>query len=91
MQVEERLISLVKNFYNSVDHCIGYPVCQYPNISGFGEWYVKTGLIDYDQQGRMDPDSFRKNFDPSRPALIVFGICLTATPYFSSVRRIGYA
>ena len=173
MQVEERLISLVKNFYNSVDHCIGYPVCQYPNISGFGEWYVKTGLcdiatnnvgnpfddeqfllnaslierevietfaplygipvekvwgfvtnsgtdgnmhgiyygakklqketgmlplvyiskeahysssrlcdvqnletrmIDYDDHGRMDPDSFRENFDPSRPALIVFAI-----------------
>ncbi len=173
MQVEERLISLVKKFYDSVDYCIGYPVCQYPNTSGFGEWYVKTGLcdiatnnvgnpfddeqfllnatliereviqtfselygipkgqewgfvtnsgtdgnmhgiyfgakklqretgmlpivyiskeahysssrlcdvqnletrmIDFDKQGRMDPDSFRKNIDPSRPALIVFAI-----------------
>lgn len=173
MQVEERLITLVKKFYEGVDHCIGYPVCQFPNISGFGEWYVKTGLcdiatnnvgnpfddeqfllnatliereviqtfaplygipkgkewgfvtnsgtdgnmhgiyfgakklqketgmlpivyiskeahysssricdvqnletrmIDYDKQGRMDPDSLRKNIDPKRPALIVFAI-----------------
>ena len=173
MEVEERLISLVKNFYDNIDHCIGYPVCQYPNISGFGEWYAKTGLcdiatnnvgnpfddeqfllnatlierevietfaplygvpdgkvwgfvtnsgtdgnmhgiyfgakklqketgmlpivyiskeahysssrlcdvqnletrmIDFDKWGRMDPDSFRENLDPSRPALIVFAI-----------------
>lgn len=173
MEVEERLISLVKNFYDQVDHSIGYPVCQCPNMSGFGEWYAKTGLcdiatnnagnpfddeqyllnatliereviqtfaplygipegeewgfvtnsgtdgnmhgiyfgakklqketgmlpivyiskeahysssrlcdvqnletrmIDYDEQGRMDPDSFRKNLDPTRPALIVFAI-----------------
>ena len=173
MEVEEKLIELVKKFYNQVDHCIGYPVCQYPNITGFGEWYAKTGLcelstnnagnpfdeeqyllsatsiekevikmcaplygipedvvwgfvtnsgtdgnmhgiyfgakklqketgmlpivyiskeahysaaricdvqnletrmIDYDDQGRMDPESFRKNLDPTRPALIVFAI-----------------
>jgi len=173
MEVEEKLIGLVKKFYDKVDHCIGYPVCQCPNVSGFGEWYVKTGLcdlatnnagnpfddemhllnatliereviktfaplygipegeewgfvtnsgtdgnmhgiyfgakmlqkktgmlpivyiskeahysssricdvqnlesrmIDYDSQGRMDPESFRKNFVPSRPALIVFAI-----------------
>ncbi len=173
MEVEERLISLVKNFYDNIDHCIGYPVCQYPNISGFGEWYAKTGLcdiatnnvgnpfddeqfllnatlierevietfaplygvpdgkvwgfvtnsgtdgnmhgiyfgakklqketgmlpivyiskeahysssrlcdvqnletrmIDFDKWGRMDPDSFRENLDPTRPALIVFAI-----------------
>ena len=173
MEVEERLIELVKQFYNKVDYCIGYPVCQYPNTGGFGEWYAKTGLcdiatnnvgnpfdgeqfllnatliereviqtfaplygipqgkewgfvtnsgtdgnmhgiyfgakklqketgmlplvyiskeahysssrlcdvqnletrmIDYDSQGRMDPESFRKNLDPSRPALIVFAI-----------------
>lgn len=173
MEVEARLISLVKNFYDQVDHSIGYPVCQCPNMSGFGEWYAKTGLcdiatnnagnpfddeqyllnatliereviqtfaplygipegeewgfvtnsgtdgnmhgiyfgakklqketgmlpivyiskeahysssrlcdvqnletrmVDYDEQGRMDPDSFRKNLDPSRPALIIFAI-----------------
>ncbi|MBQ0101811.1 MAG: aminotransferase class V-fold PLP-dependent enzyme, partial [Firmicutes bacterium] len=36
----------MKKFYRNVDHSIGYPVCQYPNISGFGEWYAKTGLCD---------------------------------------------
>ncbi|MCQ2327711.1 MAG: aminotransferase class V-fold PLP-dependent enzyme, partial [Bacteroidales bacterium] len=25
---------------------VGYPVCQIPNVSGFGEWYAKTGLCD---------------------------------------------
>jgi len=173
MEVEERLVSLVKNFYGKVDYSIGYPVCQYPNMYGFGEWYAKTGLcdlatnnagnpfdeeqlllntsaierevvltfapyfgipedkawgfvtnsgtdgnmhgiyfgakklqketgmlplvyiskeahysssricdvqnletrmIDYDANGRMDPESFRENLDPSRPALIVFAI-----------------
>jgi len=173
MEVEEKLISLVKKFYDRVDYNIGYPVCQYPNISGFGEWYAKTGLcdisvnnvgnpfddeqlvlnatlierevietfapfygipkgqewgfvtnsgtdgnmhgiyfgakklqketgmlpivyiskeahyssaricdvqnletrmIDYDKLGRMDPQSFKDNLDPSRPALIVFAI-----------------
>lgn len=173
MEVEERLINLVKEFYKKVDYSIGYPVCQCPNMAGFGEWYAKTGLcdiatnnvgnpfddeqfllnatliereviqtfaplygipegkewgfvtnsgtdgnmhgiyfgakklqketgmlplvyiskeahysssricdvqnlktrmIDYDKLGRMDPDSFRKNLDPSRPALIVFAI-----------------
>ncbi len=173
MEVEERLVNLVKDCYNRVDYCIGYPVCQYPNISGFGEWYAKTGLcdiatnnagnpfgeeqlllntsmierdviktfaplygvpkgqewgfvtnsgtdgnmhgiyfgakklqkatgmlpvvyvskeahyssyricdvqnletrlIDYDEYGRMDPESFRENLDPSKPALIVFAI-----------------
>jgi len=173
MEVEARLVDLVRKFYGKVDYSIGYPVCQYPNMSGFGEWYDKTGLcdlatnnagnpfdeeqlllntseierevirtfapyfgipfekawgfvtnsgtdgnmhgiyfgakklqketgmlplvyiskeahysssricdvqnletrmIDYDAQGRMDPDSFRENLDPSRPALIVFAI-----------------
>jgi len=173
MEVEEKLIGTVKKMYEKIDYCIGYPICQYPNISGFGEWYVKTGLceiatnnagnpfdeemhllnatliereviktfaplygipegeewgfvtnsgtdgnmhgiyfgakmlqkktgmlpivyiskeahysssricdvqnletrmIDYDSQGRMDPESFRKNFVPSRPALIVFAV-----------------
>jgi len=46
MEVEARLVDLVKKFYNKVDYCIGYPVCQYPNIAGFGEWYAKTGLCD---------------------------------------------
>jgi len=173
MKVEAELIELVKKFYEKIDHCIGYPVCQYPNVSGFGEWYAKTGLcdmatnnvgnpfddeqlllnatliergviqtmaplygipegqewgfvtnsgtdgnmhgiyfgakkiqketgmlpivyiskeahysssricdvqnletrmIDYDELGRMDPESLRKNLDPTRPALIVFAI-----------------
>lgn len=173
MEVEEKLIALVKNYYDKVDYNIGYPVCQYPNISGFGEWYNKTGLceisvnnvgnpfddeqlilnatlierevietfaplygipkgqewgfvtnsgtdgnmhgiyfgakklqretgmlpivyiskeahysssricdvqnletrmIDYDKLGRMDPESLRKNLDPTKPALIVFAI-----------------
>ncbi len=173
MEVEAKLIDLVKKFYSKVDYSIGYPVCQYPNTSGFGEWYTKTGLcdistnnagnpfddeqyllnstliereviqtfaplygvpageewgfvtnsgtdgnmhgiyfgakklqketgmlpivyiskeahysssricdvqnletrmIDYDNLGRMDPNSLRENIDPSRPALIVFAI-----------------
>lgn len=173
MIVEEKLIDLTRKFYENVDYCIGYPVCQYPNISGFGEWYAKTGLcdlvtnnagnpfddeqyllsttyiereviqtcaplygvpegrewgfvtnsgtdgnmygiyfgakklqketgmlpivyvskeahyssfricdvqnletrlIDYDSQGRMDPESFRKALDPSKPALVIFAI-----------------
>ena len=190
MEVEARLISLVKKFYDGVDRCIGYPVCQYPNISGFGEWYAKTGLcdiasnnvgnpfdeeqyllnatliereviqtfaplygipdgkewgfvtnsgtdgnmhgiyygakklqketgmlpivyiskeahysssrlcdvqnletrmIDYDKLGRMDPDSFRENLDPSRPALIVFAIGSTfmgATDDQSAIQKV---
>lgn len=43
---ETELIELIKKFYKNVDHSIGYPVCQYPNMSGFGEWYDKTGLCD---------------------------------------------
>lgn len=43
---EEELIELIKSFYTRIDHSIGYPVCQYPNMSGFGEWYTKTGLCD---------------------------------------------
>ena len=46
MKVEADLIKLIKKVYENVDHCIGYPVCQYPNMSGFGEWYTKTGLCD---------------------------------------------
>lgn len=173
MEIEEKLIKLIKEYYSKIDHSIGYPVCQYPNIDGFGEWYAKTGLcemsvnnagnpfdeapsylnaslierevietfaplygvpkgeewgfvtnsgtdgnmhgiyfgakklqnetgmlpivyiskeahyssfrlcdvqnlearmIDFDKLGRMDPESFRKNLDPTRPALIVFAI-----------------
>ena len=46
MRVESELIDLITKFYKNIDRCIGYPVCQYPNISGFGEWYTKTGLCD---------------------------------------------
>lgn len=173
MKIEQELIDLTFRLYDRVDHCIGYPVCQIPNISGFGEWYTKTGLcdlatnnvgnpfddeqwllnatlierkviqtfaplygipegeewgfvtnsgtdgnmhgiyfgakkiqketgmlpivyiskeahyssaricdvqnletrmIDYDELGRMDPESLRKNIDPSKPALIVIAI-----------------
>lgn len=173
MEVDEKLIKLMKTYYGKIDHSIGYPVCQYPNLSGFGEWYAKSGicdmvtdnvgnpydgeqlllnttviereviqtmaslydipegqewgfvnssgtdgnmhgiyfgakklqketgmlpivyiskeahysaaricdvqnlevrLVDHDRQGRMDPDSFRKAVDPSRPVLIVFAM-----------------
>jgi len=173
MEVESKLIELVKKYYDKVDRSIGYPVCQTTNMAGFGEWYAKTGLcelatnnagnpfdeeqlllnasviereviltfaqfygipkeqawgfvtnsgtdgnmhgvyfgakklqketgmlpivyiskeahysasricdvqnletrmIDYDKMGRMDPESFRKNLDPTRPCLIVFAI-----------------
>ena len=43
---EEELKELVKRVYSKVDYCIGYPVCQYPNTNGFGEWYAKTGISD---------------------------------------------
>jgi len=46
MEIDKKLTEIVKKFYGKVDYCIGYPVCQYPNISGFGEWYTKTGLCD---------------------------------------------
>ena len=173
MEVEAKLVSLVKDYYDRIDRFLGYPVCQYPNIAGFGEWYAKTGLcdisinnagnpfdgeqlllnstaierevirmaaplygipedrawgfitnsgtdgnmhgiyfgakklqketgmlplvyiskeahysaaricdvqnletrmIDFDGQGRMDPESLRANLDPTRPALIVYAI-----------------
>lgn len=45
-KTEKELIELIKQLYNDVDHSIGYPVCQYPNMHGFGEWYAKTGLCD---------------------------------------------
>jgi len=190
MEVEEKLIDLVKDYYQRVDYNIGYPICQYPNITGFGEWYAKTGLceisvnnvgnpfaeeqlvlnasciereviqsvaplygipedkvwgfvtnsgtdgnmhgiyfgakklqnetgmlpivyiskeahysssricdvqnletrmIDYDKLGRMDPESFRQNLDPSRPALIVFAIGSTfmgATDDQASIQKV---
>lgn len=173
MIVEQELVELIKKFYENVDHCIGYPICLYPNIAGFGEWYTKTGLcdmeinnvgnpydeeqyilssikfeqtviqivapwygipkglewgfitnsgtdgnmhgiyygakklqketgmlpvvyiskeahysslrlcdvqnlevrlIDHDKQGKMDPDSLRRNIDPTRPALLIIAI-----------------
>ena len=46
MERDEKLIQLMKKLYQNVDHCIGYPVCHYPNVAGFGEWYAKTGLCD---------------------------------------------
>lgn len=46
MEVEEKLVELIKGYYMRIDHSIGYPVCQQPNVSGFGEWYAKTGLCD---------------------------------------------
>ena len=46
MRVEEKLISLIRHYYEKIDYAIGYPICQYPNIAGFGEWYAKTGLCD---------------------------------------------
>lgn len=46
MKSEEKLVNLISKFYGKIDYCIGYPVCQYPNIAGFGEWYLKTGLCE---------------------------------------------
>ena len=46
MITEEKLVNLIRNYYMKVDRSIGYPVCQQPNVSGFGEWYAKTGLCD---------------------------------------------
>ena len=46
MKVDADLIKLMKKLYKNVDHCIGYPVCQSPNMSGFEEWYTKSGLCD---------------------------------------------
>ena len=45
-KTEKDLIDMIKKVYENVDHCIGYPVCQSPNMTGFGEWYTKTGLCD---------------------------------------------
>ena len=44
--MKNELVETIKKIYSNVDHAIGYPVCQYPNIAGFGEWYTKTGLCD---------------------------------------------
>lgn len=46
MIVEADLIELIKKYYDNIDHCIGYPAGLYFNMSGFGEWYAKTGLCD---------------------------------------------
>lgn len=46
MITEEKLVNLIRSYYERVDNSIGYPVCQYPNVSGFGDWYSKTGLCD---------------------------------------------
>ena len=46
MVKETKLVDLIRKYYEKVDHSIGYPVCQQPNVSGFGEWYAKTGLCD---------------------------------------------
>ena len=45
-QADAELVKVIKKVYENVDHCIGYPICQYPNMAGFGEWYTKTGLCD---------------------------------------------
>ena len=46
MITEKKLVDLISKYYDKIDYSIGYPVCQYPNVSGFGEWYAKTGLCD---------------------------------------------
>ena len=55
MKVEAELIELIKKYYQNVDHCIGYPACLFPNMSGFGEWYTKTGLCDIGLNNAGDP------------------------------------
>ena len=46
MNTEAKLVDLIRKYYMKIDHSIGYPVCQQPNLSGFGDWYAKTGLCD---------------------------------------------
>ena len=46
MKIEAELVDLVKSYYEKIDRAIGYPVCQYPNMAGFGEWYAKSGICD---------------------------------------------
>ena len=46
MNIDAELVYMMKKLYQNVDHSIGYPVCQYPNMAGFGEWYAKSGLCD---------------------------------------------
>ena len=46
MAIENKLVELIKSYYDKIDHSIGYPVCQKPNVEGFGDWYAKTGLCD---------------------------------------------
>lgn len=55
METESTLIELMKKIYDRVDYCIGYPLCQYPNVSGFGEWYAKTGLCDIGMNNAGNP------------------------------------
>jgi len=55
MKIEADLIKLIKQCYENVDHCIGYPTCLYPNLSGFGEWYTKTGLCDFGLNNAGNP------------------------------------
>ena len=55
MKVEEKLIDLVKAYYEKIDRTIGYPVCQYPNMAGFGEWYAKSGICDMVLDNVGDP------------------------------------
>ena len=55
MEIDAKLTNLVKKFYGKIDRSIGYPVCQYPNIAGFGEWYAKTGLCDFVVDNVGDP------------------------------------
>lgn len=46
MKIDSKLISLIQSYYERIDYTIGYPVCQYPNMAGFGEWYSKSGICD---------------------------------------------
>ena len=46
MKTDADLIRLIKKVYQNIDHCIGYPACLFPNMTGFGEWYTKSGLCD---------------------------------------------
>lgn len=45
-KTDKELLNMIKKVYTNVDYAIGYPVCQRPNMSGFGEWYSKSGLCD---------------------------------------------
>lgn len=64
LQKETGMLPIV--YISKEAHYSAARICDVQNL--------EARMIDYDTQGRMDPDSFRKNLDPTRPALVVFAI-----------------